>query len=252
MRKKIPDMSISERVQLAGDKTRRIVREIRWLIALHENNALVFYSPLLANQIPESYAARTFNVMQESMLYFEILRLCTLWDRCDVENYSIPTVVELADDERFQQEIHDRMKGHPIDGRLLNRDPARETEIEEALRNGNRQFAQREADKSVERLKQAIEAARTTSKSVTLTAAKNLRDKHLAHLLEQTRREKKDDTVKPMKHGDESKLIEETMEIVEGLHLGIVGSACDLEKSRENARRSAQALWEGCQIKVLR
>ena len=251
MGKKISDMSVSKRVQLAEDKTRRIVKELRWLIDLHENNALVFYSPLLADQIPESHAAKAFNVMQASMLYFEIVRLCTLWGRCDVEKFSIPTVVELADDKEFQQAIHDRTKDRPIDGRLLNPDPAFETEIKKALRDHNRQFAQREADKSVQQLKRAIELARITSKSERLTAVKNLRDKHLAHLLERTRAEKAG-PVEPMKHGDERPLIEETIEIVEGLHLGIIGSAYDFKNSREIASKNAQALWGGCKIEVLR
>ena len=142
---KISNLPISERVQLAEKKTRRIVKELRWLIDLHENNALVSYSPVLADQIPRSFAAKAFNVVQTSMLHFEIVRLCTLWDRCDVEKFSIPTVVELVDDAELQQAIHDRTKKHPIGSRLLNPDPACETKIEEVLRDHNRQFAQREA-----------------------------------------------------------------------------------------------------------
>ena len=251
MGKTISDMPISERVQLAEEKTRRIVKELKWLIDLHENNALVSYSPLLSNQIPRSFAAKAFNVMQESMLYFEIVRLCTLWDRYGVERFSIPTVVELADDQEFQQAIHDRTKGHPIEGRVLNPDPAFQTEIEETLRDHNRQSAQWEADKSVQQLKCTIKAARSTSKSKRLTAVRNLRDKHLAHLLERTQAEKAGPVV-PMKHGDAKDLLEETIEIVEGLHLGIVGSEHDSKKSREIASKSARALWEGCKFEVLR
>ena len=251
MGKRISKMSTSKRVQLAEEKTRRIVKELRWLIDLHENNAFVSYSPLLADQIPRSSAAKAFNVMQASMLYFEIVRLSTLWDRCDVEKFSIPTVVELADDEDFQQAIHGRTKEHPIDGRLLNPVPAFQTEIEAALRHHNRQFAQREADQFVQLLKHAIEAARITSRSERIRAVRNLRNKHLAHLLEQTWAEMVG-PVAPMKHGDEKDLIEETIDIVEGLHLGIIGSAYDLKRSREIARENARALWGGCRIEVLR
>ena len=110
MDKHLSKMSTSERIRLAEEKMQRIASELRWLISLHENNALVVYSPLLADQIPKSFAARAFGVVQDSMLYLEIVRLCALWDKPELENFSIPTVVKLADDEDLQRVVYNRLE----------------------------------------------------------------------------------------------------------------------------------------------
>ena len=230
MRKQLSVMSTDDRVRLADEKMQRIADELRWLIDLHENNALVVYSPLLASQIPKSFAARAFGVVQGSMLYLEIVRLCALWDKPDMANFSIPTVVELADDDDFQRV-------------LLNR-------MEPQFRDFPEQIGQREAENTVQRLREAIAAARYMEKSEKLRSAKNLRNKHLTHLLKQTREERKR-AVAPSKHGDEKDLLEETIKIVDGLMLGIKGVDCGWQNSRRIASKNAQALWAGCKIEVL-
>jgi hypothetical protein len=41
-------MSVSERVQIAKEKTRRVVDHLHYLLELHENNAIVLYTPTLS------------------------------------------------------------------------------------------------------------------------------------------------------------------------------------------------------------
>src|SRR5262245_18587585 len=93
-------MATVERVEAAKQKTERLVDHLFQLIALHENNAVVVYSDALALQIPRSYAANAFNVLQQSLYRFEIGRLCALWDRAwpDLSRESVPTIVELIAD----------------------------------------------------------------------------------------------------------------------------------------------------------
>ena len=253
MHEKLSKMSTSERVNLAEEKSRRIASELRWLIDLHENNALVVYSPLLAHQIPKSFAAKAFKVVQHSMLYLEIVRLCALWDKPDLAKFSIPTLVNLADDAEFQRAVYDRMELHftNVGGTWADENTAMQVKSEGSPRLDTEQFGQRQAGKTVQRLKEAIAAARVTSNSEKLRAVRNLRDKSLAHLLEQTREEIQR-TVMPVKYGDERDLINETIKIVDGLMLGILGVDYGWENSRRIASNNARALWEGCKIEVLR
>lgn len=79
----------------------------------------------------------------------------------------------------------------------------------------------------------------------------NLRNKHWAHHLEQTHAEKQG-KVTPMKFGDEKKLLNKTISVVEGLHLSINGAGFSWNESREIARKNAAALWDGCRFEVLR
>ena len=48
------------------------------------------FSPVLASQIPRSYAANAFNVFQRGLHQFEIVRLCALWDAAEAEKENIP------------------------------------------------------------------------------------------------------------------------------------------------------------------
>src|SRR5205807_1492292 len=81
----------------AKEKTRRVVDHLMYLLELHENNAIILYSPTLSAQIPPSFAASAFNVVQSGLHQFEIVRLCALWDRAELEKENIPTIIELID-----------------------------------------------------------------------------------------------------------------------------------------------------------
>jgi hypothetical protein len=88
-------LSNSERIAIAKKKMDKVLGHVINLAALHENNAIVVFSPMLVDQIPRSYAAQAFNVFQHVMHDFELVRLCALWD-CPRderdEKESIPTV----------------------------------------------------------------------------------------------------------------------------------------------------------------
>jgi hypothetical protein len=60
VRRRIPmfeKMSTAERIQIAQEKTRRVVDHLHYLLDLHENNAIVLYTDALSKQIPTSFAA---------------------------------------------------------------------------------------------------------------------------------------------------------------------------------------------------
>src|SRR3954469_25201541 len=85
-----------QRIELAKTKMKEVIDH--FIIAVHENNAIVVYSDKLSSQIPRSYAANAFNIFREGMHQIEIVRLCALWEKAnenDLAKKSIPTVVEL-------------------------------------------------------------------------------------------------------------------------------------------------------------
>src|ERR1700731_98620 len=96
-RAKIAKLTVPERLKAAKDKTPRVLDHLLYLLALHENNAIVLYSPTLSSQIPTSYAANAFNVFQRGLHQFEIVRLCALWNRAELDKENIPTIIELID-----------------------------------------------------------------------------------------------------------------------------------------------------------
>jgi hypothetical protein len=72
------------------------------------NNGLV--SDILSKQIPRPRAANAFNIFREAMHQIEVVRLCALWDAVTIDRESIPTAVELVDDEAVIELILERTR----------------------------------------------------------------------------------------------------------------------------------------------
>ena len=100
-------MTTAERIQAAKEKTERLVDHLLYLLALHENNAIIVYSDTLSSQIRYAHTANAFNVFRGGLHQFEIVRLCALWDRPGRHRENIPTIVELIDHREVIQERRD-------------------------------------------------------------------------------------------------------------------------------------------------
>ena len=118
-----------DRIRLAKAKMTKVLDHFLYVVELHANNSFVVFSPVLASQIPQSYAANAFNVFQRSMHQIEIVRLCAIWDGIDLDKENIPTVVALIDDDEIIEMLAEETRSHWVGGaseRPLNpsNDPA--------------------------------------------------------------------------------------------------------------------------------
>jgi hypothetical protein len=246
----------SERVRIAKEKTRRVVDHVHYLLELHENNAIVLYSPTLSRQIPTSFAANAFNVFQQGLHQFEIVRLCALWDRAELEKENIPTIVELIDHPDVIEALAREMASHWEGKAGVTRNPSSDPELcvleVEALQRSNEQFGQKQAQRVHDELGKAIADSRAILGSQKHASIMNLRDKHLAHSLTETRREKKVGALPPVKYGDERDMLEATLPIVEALYCWVNGTSLSFQNSREIDRKNARALWEACTFNITR
>jgi hypothetical protein len=225
-------MSVSERIRLAKEKTKRVVDHLHYLLELHENNAIVLYTRTLSQQIPTSFAANAFNVFQQGMYQFEIVRLCALWDHAASEKENIPTIVELIN--------------HPDVIEALAQETASHWQSED-----DQQFAQQAAQKAHDELRKAIADSRAIIASGRHASIMNLRDKQLAHSLSTTRREKRG-PLPPMKYGDEREMLDASLPIVEALYCWVNGTSLSFEDSRMIDRENAKALWDRCTFTIVR
>jgi hypothetical protein len=190
------------------------------------------------------------------MHQIEIVRLCALWDGVDVDKENIPTVVKLIDDDEIIELLADETRSHWVGGagaRLLNPsdDPAVAAIEQQALKAANLQFADEQASKARTELRQVIAETRAVLGSARLASIMNIRDKHLAHSLEITRREK-GGPVQPMKYGDETALLNASIPIVERLYCWVNGTSFSIENSQKIDQQNAEALWTGCKFIDLR
>jgi len=87
--------------------------------------------------------------------------------------------------------------------------------------------------------------------SLRLTALRNHRDKHLAHSLAATRREKKkSEPLPPVRYGYAIELFEASIPIFEKLYHSVTGKGFEIAQSQKISRKCAEALWRGCTFKV--
>jgi hypothetical protein len=216
-----------KRIAEAKRLTERVVDHTQYLLDIHENNAIVLYSETLSKQVPKSYAANAFNVFREAMHQIEVIRICALWDQPSIDRESILTVIELIDDSKVLDALADQ---------------ARAGDSEE--------LGKQRAERAVAALKNAIQKAKETRKSQQLKSIRNLRDKHVAHYLTQTREETKSGPVKQAKHGDEVPVLDATISIVETLNSWVNDVSLPLKESRAIDRKCAEALWQACTFKI--
>lgn len=108
-------------------------------------------------------------------------------------------------------------------------------------------FADEQADKARTELRRAIADARTIVGSPQLNSIMNIRDKHLAHSLERTRREKQG-PIAPMKYGEETAVLELSVPIIEQLYCWVNGKSFSIGDSRRIDDENARSLWQACKF----
>jgi hypothetical protein len=246
---KIAKLSTVERLKVAKAKTQRLVDHALYVLELHENNAITFYSPILASQIPTSHAANAFITFRHALHQFEMVRLCALWDGIDLEKENIPTVIELIDHpdviEALGLATESHWKGHGGHTDLPD-DP----ELLALFVKSNEEYGAQQGTRTREEARKAIQDGRKLLHSAKLTSIMNLRDKYLAHSLTETRRERKVGPLDPVKYGDERAILDASLPIVQALHSAVNGTGFDFENSRLINQKNAKALWETCTFNV--
>ena len=85
--------------------------------------------------------------------------------------------------------------------------------------------------------------------STTLLSVENMRDRFLAHALDETFAEKQGE-VTPMKCGDERRLLDITTDAIETLYLWVNGTNFDLADNQKLQAQYAHALWSKCRFEI--
>jgi len=198
-------------------------------LSIHENSRWLNFRPELANQVPTSRAANAFYALQMTNIHYEIIRLCTFWDPIDLDSNSVPTIVALADSTSVAQLVYnDHFSHYELYDKAL---------------------AERWGNKAKDKLQNGVRDAKIIENSSILKSTRNYRDK-LAHQIEQTREEKKGPVPVP-RFGDERKLLENTISVMDQLYLSLHGTDFDWEGSKDMRTRNAAAFWKGVKIEVL-
>ena len=226
--KTIKCLSPKERYELAGAKTDKLVTEILRQMRTTANNDIVVRSPVIAQQIPISYAANAYNHFRVAQLHYELIQVSKLWEPVDLDGFGLQTISALADDNAVFEIVSSTHLDH------YPKDYA---------------HASAWAKLSTIRLSQGKRLASKVSSSQSLTRVRNFRDK-VAHLLEQSRIEKKGSVIESPLQRDAQVLLRAARITVDRFHLALNGASFDWKESELMCRRHAQALWHGMSITV--
>ncbi|WP_331287464.1 MULTISPECIES: hypothetical protein [Methylobacteriaceae] len=247
----VPD---AERLAKAKQYTDRVVGHLMALFPTHEANQLVIYGDTLSRQIPPSYAAHAFNQFQQNMHLMELLRLCALWDKPGADRESIPTILALIDKPEIVHTLADathRFYANELTATHLTpfKDADHQAAYEAWWEDERKTRADEEAAKLRTWLDEARASGETAQASPELTALREFRDGYIAHNLSLPEPDPNAPTkVQGLRYGDETKLLETSIEITDRLHLALNGTSFDWNGSREIAASNAEELWGACQF----
>jgi hypothetical protein len=254
---KFPDnLSDEQRLASAKGRTDRLVDHVTALFGLHEANALIIYSPMLSSQIPRSYAAHAFNAFQQSMHLYELVRLCAIWDKPGTDRESIPTILALLGrSEIIEKLVQDTYRSYASDAMPHDLRPTDDPDIEAAKAAWWERYRVERAEEQAQKVRDWIATAQEKADAIiaspALKSLRGFRDAYVAHNLTPSETPPNmQDEVRPVRYGDETPILDATVEIVDALHLALNGTSFDWEGARGIAANNARDLWNGCRFEI--
>ncbi len=249
----IDAMKTEDRISAAKRCVEKVVGHILHSIALHENNEVFIYSDVISSQIPESFAANAFNLTRDALFRYSLIRLCAVWDN-DIreEAQTIPRIVKLISNRSvisaLMKETCSHWPTHPF--------PVSDTVEGEALADSEGHstwtftddFGRRQGAKAGWQLRTAVRKANTIIASQELQSIKNFRDKHIAHALSATKKEKAIGPIPVPARRAEIDLLKTTVDLAHTFYCWVNGTDFDFETSFEIRKGDAEALWKGCTV----
>jgi hypothetical protein len=254
---KFPDnLPDEQRLADAKARTDRLVDHVSALFGLHDANAIIIYSPMLSSQIPRSYAAHAFNAFQQSTHLYELVRLCAVWDKPGTDRESIPTILALlGKPEIIEKLVQDTYGSYASGAMPHDLRPTDDPDIEAAKAAWWERYRVERAEEQARKVRDWIAIAQEKADAIiTSPALKSLRkfwDGYIAHNLTVLQAPANmQDEVRPVRYGDETSILDATVEIVDALHLALNESSFDWEGAREIAANNARELWNGCRFEI--
>ncbi|MBA4132567.1 MAG: hypothetical protein C0519_14225 [Hyphomicrobium sp.] len=209
---------------------------------------IVMFSPLLAEQVGRSCAAHAFNSFQQALFESVIIRLLALWEKPQKTEESLsnsfPAVVSLISRPEVSEIIHSSCRARMRDN-WRNLGGLSDVALEKIATDKSA----RVANQAMNKLAELINEIRAQEVCPEKEALENFRHKHIAHLIEQTRREVKRGSPIPFPKCEAvDNLLRKSLRFHSELSSVILGVQVIWEPWIESCDRNAAFLWKGCKI----
>ena len=222
-------------------------------IGLNQANKIILFSDTLSKQIPESYAANAFNLFQDSLFRIEVITLCSLWDRADLDKHSIPLLRELLDNEAVLKCLLDMQvtaslrRPHNITGSPeldeVGRLHIQQVRQEQRVASANSNFMR--AHCIYCRKLKALDG------SCLLTKVRNLRHRYAHNFVDGLATiATHQSPVEQPKYADVDRLLEETIAVVKAAFLLIEQSEVLYEEAETQWLEQTEQLWRNCKFDI--
>jgi len=232
-------------VERAKIYTDRLIDLVVAAKAANENTRHAVYSPHLAEQIPRSYAAHAFQQLQNTLLYYSVVRVCALFDYAANDRISLYTVINALPNKRSVRKVARQRKfDHINQGEPRNLTPEEDPEVRKILRDHwQQEFKRRGAHAEKVTYKQVRVAKKIIDRAERLFIADNLRpfrNNHIGHnIAEEARDRKKISFVLGM----EDRALEHAKCAVDLLHQALNGRGFSWDSLEQMQRRNADEFW---------
>lgn len=220
-------MEIRPSLTRARQKLDNLIKAVERVICVHELNAHIQYSGEFIKKVNKSFASNGLITIQNELMASELLGVCKIWDRYDFDGYSLTTIVEFAKEQSVRSELREEIAS----GGCFHLKAADDFSRAHSLAS----------------LSQKVNLIR---ESEVYTRTVNHRNKHIAHLLETTQREKcgKIDANTRARYGDADFLLSEAKSCVTELFPLLVDGSLRLETYVENYKSQAKLFAESVQF----
>lgn len=245
-------MANDDQIQRAKQYTNKLIDLVIAAKAANENTQHAVYSSRLSGQINRSYAAHAFKELQNTLLYFSVVRACSLFDKPGSERVSLHTVIREISNKKIVRKVarqtyhYHANQGEP---RKLTPEPDRETR--ELLAEHWKMFTEDRGRKEEELVYRRVNVARQIVIRAERLFIKDhlrpFRDNFLAHNLADSAR---NGTRISFVLGMENRAIQHAKCAVDQLHLALNGASFDWEGVEKKQRRNSSELWDNLNFEL--
>ena len=129
-------------------------------------------------------------------------------------------------------------------------DPAMQPAIDESYRNARDAMGKEDADKVSDWLDEAKKITKATTGGDLLNSVVDYRNTDIAHVLSKSFYNRRS-PMRKAKYGDEKKLFDVTIDVVDKLHMAVNGKGFDWDGAKDQGKRNAEGFWHGVTINAL-
>lgn len=257
MKSSLLELPATERYKICQERVDAISTRLINAIHLSEMCEIVVFSNDIAAQIPHSYAANSFSLLQRTLIKQLALSLSTIWDPFIESRFedrvSLPSIVDLIDEEVISL-AKARSYDHWYDGAKVYFGPGFENLSSRQLGKEQERLKRETAESNSQYvepcIRRVIERMPQFKESKLIKDTRDFRNKRLAHHIDLEMSKRSAGRDPTIKWNHPRKLLLLSLWCCHNLSLGLRGHDQNFQSSFEIAKLYNRELWDNCSFDI--